>query len=147
MCNIIQHGESFDLRINNMAFAQLSGSSINNLIHHFSNILAGGSRSHQDDYGSKGYKSTTPQNFEGYGGGSKSSYGSHASGSRNEYGGGSYGGSGSRGNDYGGTGSGSYGGTGSGHRVNMDSSSYKKPNESSGSRSRGWDDVKNAERA
>lgn len=123
-----------------MAFSQLSGSSISNPIHHFSNLLAGGSRSHHDDYGSKGYKSTTSAGFEGYG--SKPSYGGQSGGARNEYG--SYGGS--RGGDYGSQGSGSYGGSG-GHRVNMDSSSYKKPNESSGSRSRGWDDVKNAERA
>jgi len=28
MCNIVQSGESFDLRINNMAFSQLSGAGI-----------------------------------------------------------------------------------------------------------------------
>lgn len=134
MCNIIQSGESFDLRINNMAFSQLSGS--------------GGSRSAHDEYGSKGYKSTS-QSQSSYGGqsskyGGQSSYGGQGSGSRNDFGGHSS----SRGGDYGGQGSGSYGGSGSGsgHRVNMDSSSYKKPNESTASRSRGWDDVKNAER-
>lgn len=123
MCNIVQQGDNFELRINNQAFSELYGS-------------GGGSRSgFEGEYKSSKSKKGFEDDYEyrgDYSGTSSKGYG----GSGPNY-------SGSRsGGDYGGYGSKDSSG-GYGHKANLDSS-YKKPNESSNPRAKGWDDVRQA---
>jgi len=118
MCNIVQHGEQFELRINNQVFAHLydqekmkrefqyeDGS--NQESSGYGGYGSYGGKSSYEGYGSESYSGYKKDDYSSYG---KSSYGSY----------GGYGGQSS--NDY-----------------------YKK--ESSGtSRNRGWEDVKKAQR-